>query len=349
MVTRRAGFSRGATPRGGAAPEDLAQDIRRGTSATGRRERARVRSYQNGAVEIRELRAFVATVELGSLSAAARALHLSQSALSQTLQSLERQLGVRLLTRGRSGSRATQPGEVLLREARALITHHDRAVAAVAALGSDGESTSTVRIGVPLEFPRDRLPAALARFTATYPEAQVKIIHLASTSQLAALRVGELDIGLVRDRPADAELDAVLCVQEAMGVILSDTRAQELVEEGGVRLHRLAGLHWMGFARSDVPAWHDCVTATLRSHGVAVGDQPSDSRPVTAEVKLAGVGTGKAFAFAPPGWARPLPAGLDWYPLIDNPIIRRTWAVWPAESRDRHVAALVAALDITAH
>ena len=45
-------------------------------------------------VEIRELRAFAVAAEAGSLSAAARRLHLSQSALSQTIQSLERQLGV---------------------------------------------------------------------------------------------------------------------------------------------------------------------------------------------------------------------------------------------------------------
>ena len=48
-------------------------------------------------MEIRELRAFAAVAEEGSLSAAARRLHLSQSALSQTIQSLERQLGVQLL------------------------------------------------------------------------------------------------------------------------------------------------------------------------------------------------------------------------------------------------------------
>lgn len=298
-------------------------------------------------MEIRELRAFVAAVEQGSLTAAARTLYLSQSALSQTLQSLERELGVQLLARGRNGSRATDAGEVLLREARTLIAHHDRTVAAVSAVADAHDRASTVRIGVPLEFHPDRLPEALSRFATTDPDTRVKVVHLASSSQLAAILAGELDIGLVRDRPAGQELDAVLCVQEAMGVILTDARAEELVEDGGVQLHRLAGLHWMGFARSDAPAWHDRVAATLRGHGVEVEDQPTDDRPVTPEVKLAGIATGKAFGFAPPGWAHPLPPGLGWYPLIDEPIVRRTWAVWRAESRDRHIAALVAALDIT--
>jgi len=58
-------------------------------------------------VEIRELRAFAAVAEEGSLSAAARRLHLSQSALSRTIQSLERQLGVQLLLRSRTGSPAS--------------------------------------------------------------------------------------------------------------------------------------------------------------------------------------------------------------------------------------------------
>jgi DNA-binding transcriptional LysR family regulator len=66
-------------------------------------------------VETRELRVFAAVAEEGSLSAAARRLHLSQSALSQTIQSLERQLGVKLLVRSSTGV------TVLLRAARPVM------------------------------------------------------------------------------------------------------------------------------------------------------------------------------------------------------------------------------------
>jgi DNA-binding transcriptional LysR family regulator len=54
-------------------------------------------------VELRELTAFVAVVEEGGLSAAARRLHVSQPALSQTMSGLERELRVKLLTRGSTG------------------------------------------------------------------------------------------------------------------------------------------------------------------------------------------------------------------------------------------------------
>jgi DNA-binding transcriptional LysR family regulator len=301
-------------------------------------------------MEIRELRAFVAVADEGGLSAAARRLHVSQSALSQTVQSLERQLGVRLLVRDHAGARTTEAGELLLREARDLIEHHDRvrATMAAATAGSSQRTAGLIRIGVPLEFPPDLLPAALGELTVAHPDTRVQVMHSASAKQLAALRAGELDVGLVRDRPSDPRLDAVLAVREAMGVILAAARAEEVGDGAGIQLHDLKGLHWMGFAHSDAPAWHDQVTATLRAHGIAVEDQPVDDFPVTLEVKLAGIGTGKAFALASPGWAQPLPAGLVWFPLVDDPVVRRTWAVWQAASRRQDVATLIAALDRTA-
>jgi DNA-binding transcriptional LysR family regulator len=77
-----------------------------------------------------------------------------------------------------------------------------------------------------------------------------------------------------------------------------------------------------------------------------VENQPADDRPVTAEVKLAGIGTGKAFGFASTSWAKALPEGLVWYPLAENPIVRRTWAIWRAATRHRDIATLIDALDI---
>src|SRR5713101_8325275 len=96
-------------------------------------------------VEIRELRAFAVVAEAGSLSAAARRLHLSQSALSQTIQSLERQLGVQLLLRSRTGVTTTEAEAILLREGRALTAQYDRMLAAVA--GRDGAGPGILRMG----------------------------------------------------------------------------------------------------------------------------------------------------------------------------------------------------------
>ena len=296
-------------------------------------------------MEIRELRAFVAVVEEGGLSAAARRLGMSQSSLSQTMQSLEKQAGAALLIRDHAGARPTQLGTTLLAEARILLDHHDRIVASMA--GPADATQRPLRIGVPLELPAGLLPAALAEVNAAYPELDVEVRHARSSDQLAALKAGELDVALVRDRPVDPRVDSVLAVEESMGVILTTARADALCESSGVRLHRLAGLSWIEFARRDAPAWHDQVSATLRAHGVVGVTTADDDRAVPPEVKLAAVSAGHSFALAAYGWARPLPDGLTWHPLVGDPIVRRTWAAWAAESRRRELGRLIVALDLT--
>jgi DNA-binding transcriptional LysR family regulator len=295
-------------------------------------------------MEIRELRAFVAVVDEGGVSAAARRLHVSQSALSQTMRSLESQVGGALLVRDHHGARPTELGRRLLGDARALVEQHDRLVSTLTGATDAGE----LRVGVPLELPPDLLPSAIAAVRAEHPDVRVLIRHARSTDQLVELKAGKLELALVRDRPADPRLDSVLAVEEPMGVILTATRAEQWCDDGAIRLQRLTSLAWIGFARSDAPAWHDQVRATLRSHGVAGADPAVDAdRPVPPEVKLAAVATGRAFALASPSWGQPLPDGLSWYPLTGAPLVRRTWAVWPADARHLALATLVSALDLT--
>jgi DNA-binding transcriptional LysR family regulator len=297
-------------------------------------------------VEIRELRAFVTVVEEGGLSAAARRLHVSQSALSQTVRSLERELGLRLLVRSHAGVTPTESGQLLLDGARVLVAQHDDLLRRVATPA--GALLGRIRVGVPLEFPIAVLHTAMASLTSQYPDTRVDLSHASSAAQLAALRAGDLDIALVRDRPADPSLDAVLAVRESLGVLLTTSLSARLAEPTGVQLHRLAGLEWIGLTRSESPAWYDELTATLRGHGVAVPERPTSfERPVTIEVKLAAAGTGRAFTFAAPGWAQPLPVGIVWQPLTSDLVVRRTWAVWRASARERDLAALIAVLEST--
>src|SRR5258707_11273026 len=95
------------------------------------------------------MRAFIAIVEEGSLSAAARRLHVSQPALSQIAATLERQLGVPLLVRSSTGVRATEIGATLLNEARAVLARYEQAVSAVT---RSADSDVVLRLGIPLEL-----------------------------------------------------------------------------------------------------------------------------------------------------------------------------------------------------
>lgn len=72
-------------------------------------------------MDMRRLEYFVAVAEEGNVGRAARRLHMSQPPLSQRIRELEAELGCALFERTAKGMRLTQPGTVLLAEARALI------------------------------------------------------------------------------------------------------------------------------------------------------------------------------------------------------------------------------------
>jgi DNA-binding transcriptional LysR family regulator len=293
-------------------------------------------------VELRELRAFVAVTEEGGISAAARRLHVSQPALSQTVNTLERELGVKLLERSSTGVRITEAGTTLLAEARAILARHDQALRAMAGYTSDGGGI--LRLGIPLELAPDVLPPALAKLSAAYPQTRVQARHLSTAGQLAALQAGELDVGLLRERPPGSEFDAMLVARENLGVLLAASQAARLAVPDGICLDALAGLEWVGFPRSGSPAWYDELTAILRSHGLDLGTAAPDGQALISAVKFAGVIAGQAFALAPPNWTQPIPDTITCSPLVGHPLVRRTWVVWPASSRRRDLGLFITAL-----
>jgi DNA-binding transcriptional LysR family regulator len=294
-------------------------------------------------MEFRELAAFVAIVEEGGLSAASRRLHVSQPALSQTVNNLERELAVKLLVRSSTGVQPTEAGSMLLAEARAVIARRDQALATMAELITEGGSV--VRLGIPLELDPDVLPRALARFSAKFPETRVVPRQLSTAAQVAALRDETLDVGLVRERPAGPGFDAMLVSRENLGILVSSDMADALVGPDGVQLDALHGLKWVGFPRAGSPAWYDELTSILRSHGVDVGPPvPEDLELITA-VKFASVSSGHAFALAPPPRLDQLPETVAFAPLVGNPLVRRTWAVWQASSRRRDVGHFITTFD----
>ena len=203
-------------------------------------------------MDFRELSAFVAVVEEGGMSAASRRLHVSQSALSQTVSALERELGVSLLERTSTGVRPTEAGTALLVEARAVLARYHQAVRTMSTYNT--RSSAVVRLGIPMELDPDVLPTALAKFAVESPNTRVVPQHLSTAAQITALRSDQLDVGLVRERPSGSEFDAMLVAQEPLGVLISSKVAAQLADSDGLQLDQLAELNWLGFPRTSSPA-----------------------------------------------------------------------------------------------
>lgn len=287
------------------------------------------------------LEAFIAVAEEGTLSAAARRLHFSQPALSQTVTALERQLGVQLLVRSTTGVQTTEAGITLLAEARAILVRHDQMVRTVTAAA---DSTGAIQLGIPSELGPDLL-CVLGRFAAEHPRTRVIPRYLPMAAQLASLRRGDLDVSLMREHPAGTEFDTMLVAQENLGILLAGDLAARLAGPDGIHLSALVGLQWISFPRSGSPAWYDELAAILRSHGIDTGDPTAGENFLIPSVTLTALSTNQAFAFASHEWAHPVPETVVWCPLAGCPVVRRTWAVWPAECRNRDVAQLIAAFE----
>ena len=143
----------------------------------------------------RQLQSFIAAVETGSLSAAARSLQITQPAASQQVKELERALAARLLQRGSGRVRPTAAGEAVLTEARRVQAAVDDLLAAVAAF-QDGE-VGRLRLGTGATACIYLLPQVLARLKQRMPGLEIIIATGNTPDMLQRVLSGSLDLALV--------------------------------------------------------------------------------------------------------------------------------------------------------
>jgi DNA-binding transcriptional LysR family regulator len=141
------------------------------------------------------LETFCAVAELGSLTRAAEHLHLTQPAVTRQLRTLERQLGVVLVTRTPQGVTLTAVGEAVLPHARQALA----AVRAVQQAARDASSpqTSRLRIAAGLMVTLYVLPPVVAQFRAAYPRVEVDLQPAHQRVALQRLLEYEVDATII--------------------------------------------------------------------------------------------------------------------------------------------------------
>jgi DNA-binding transcriptional LysR family regulator len=148
-------------------------------------------------MELRQLDHFVAVAEDGSFTKAARRLNYVQSALSVSVQALERELDVRLFDRTTHRVTLTGAGHELLPAARRTLAAAEETRDIAAAVR--GVLRGTLRVGIMQSFVFADVPELLGRFRRQHPgvEIQVRPAVGGSAALLEGLRQGTLDIAFV--------------------------------------------------------------------------------------------------------------------------------------------------------
>ena len=122
---------------------------------------------------IRQLKYFQAVVRNNSFSEAAEECHISQSAISQQVQALERELGIDLLERKNRKFTITPAGEYVYKKSLVLIADYERMCREAARLSNADKAT--LRIGYLRCYSGQEFHLALEEFSAKYPDVLVKI------------------------------------------------------------------------------------------------------------------------------------------------------------------------------
>lgn len=189
-------------------------------------------------LSIRQIEVFVALVEQGSFTSAARHLRLSQSTVSGHVADLERRLGVRLVERERQGVRLTPAGDALLGPAREVLQAERSARMSVDELA--GLLKGTLAVGgstIPASY---ILPGLFARFHAEHPGIRLQLRTGDSREILEGVRGADLEIGIVGAPPDDAALQGVPVGEDQLVLVVAP--GHPLAGRSRVRARDLLGL-----------------------------------------------------------------------------------------------------------
>ena len=169
------------------------------------------------------LRLFIAVCEEGSIARAAAREALVASAVSKRIAAVEASIGTALLVRGRRGIRPTAAGEVLLRQARELLSAMARMQAELSEFASGVQGS--VRVVASPSVLAERLADDIGRFLAAHPQVRVTLDERVSPEIVRAVREGAAELGVLWDASDTGELLATPYRRDRLCVAMPATHA----------------------------------------------------------------------------------------------------------------------------
>ena len=290
-------------------------------------------------LDVKRMAVLREVVARGSFSSAADSLHLSQSAVSQQVAALEREVGLQLLERTSEGPKLTVAGEKLAAHADAVIARLDEAERELAEIA--GLEGGRLRV---VSFPTASatlMTLAMSEFRRRHPQIELQFAEGEPEESLPAVRRGDYDVALIfdyLDLPAEfsRDVEGEMIYEDPMRVALPP--GHPLAASDKVKIADLSDEAWLC---GDKPS-------SCRAHVISAcrsaGFEPkisfeTDDYQVLQGLVASGLGVGllPSLAYQDPGVELREIAG-------ENPV-RRIWSVArPAASRSPATAEMLSIL-----
>jgi LysR family nitrogen assimilation transcriptional regulator len=194
-------------------------------------------------IDLKQLYYFIATAEIGSISAAASALGLAQATLSENVAKLETRLGTKLAIRGQRGLTLTEAGKVLVRQGKELVNSADALAESIRGLG--GELRGPVAVGLPPSLSLLLSVPLTETVFSELPDVRLHVAEGVSGHILEWVADGRVDFGFAYELPDSSMFNSYPFLTEEL-FLLSAPDNLPLAVEGGepltITLKALDGL-----------------------------------------------------------------------------------------------------------
>ena len=242
-------------------------------------------------MELTPLRYFREIARVGHMTRAARALGVSQPALSAMLRKLEEEVGAPLLHRTGRGVELTEPGKVFLAHATDALRRADAGVQAVRELV--GLQTGSIRVGAGATVASYLLPRVISAVRSRHPGLRFYVRESGSAAVAAALISGELDLGIVTlpvRGVGDKELLTIPLMEDELRLIVPPKHA--LAGKKSFRWSELAHESVIGFEAGS--AVREVVDQAAAKAGVVL-DVVMELRSIQSIQQMVAAGVGVGF------------------------------------------------------
>ena len=235
------------------------------------------------------LRYFIAVAEELHFGRAAKRLAVTQPSLSRQITLLEEEVGVPLLVRDTRRVALTHAGREYLDKAREIL----RGVSNAAEAARRAKRGESGRLSVAFYYIAGLgiLPPILREFRQRHPKVSLELRELPSTTQIAEVLKGTIDIGIVHEPSTVKALSVETIQREAMVAVLPSTH--RLAGRPALQLLDLKAESFLMFPRSDGSALHDRIVAACNAAGFSPNIVPGAKMIVTV-IGLVAAGMGIA-------------------------------------------------------